>query len=150
MTPTLTYTPWSGCDIDNIKTLSQTTLDTLKFSTEDLYEEWINNFLVKSAEGHICLKCGRDPSAEWSSLTTYEQNALRDIVERLTVNCINVAVGNKVGKIVKVSDYNIQMSDPRIMTADLKELLESFVTTTSVSETSDYATGNMQQRWGES
>jgi hypothetical protein len=71
-------------------------------------------------------------------------------VERLTVNCINVAVGNKVGKIVKVSDYNIQMSDPRIMTPDIKELLETFMTTTSVSCASDYATGNMQQRWGES
>jgi len=147
--PTLTYTPWSSCNIDNIKTLSQTTYETLAFTSDDLYEEWLNNLVVKAVEGHLSLKCQRDLSAAWSGFATYQQNALRDVVERLAVNVVVDTVANKVGKIVKVSDFNIQMTKSNIMTADIKELLETFRTTISVSLANDYATGNMQRRWNE-
>jgi len=116
------------------------------FVTSADFDEFLEDYLIPAAQGHINAYCRRDFDVDYP---TGIPEAIKDITCRATSNMIQYLVMNKSGPLIRVSDYHISMPEQDVLPDDLKKLLQPWITHTPYVKSTSYQTDSIASTWDE-
>jgi hypothetical protein len=150
----LPRTQWISAD--EVKQYALVKYDSLNYATsvpfgsEYEFNVFIDELLIPRAQGHINTYCRRNLDTEYGP--TGMPEPLRDIAARATANMIQYLVMNKMGPLIKVSDYRISIPVQEVLTKELLALLQPW-TLDQIKKgrmkTTQYQTTKVAQQWGQ-
>lgn len=115
----------------------------LGFTDTDAMNSHISTWLIPAAQSLV----------EKYLRTTYGDDAVPDGVRHAALRVAArglVKIGvRKMGSLIRVQDWRVELASEDIFTRDVRAELEPFISRKTTTKATGYQTDDMKQRWGE-